>query len=328
MSDMDRRKFLKISAAAAASVPAMGGKVFGAEKKKDEKKDSDDKKKDKKDDITKKLAVAEDKDAAKATKAVIDALGGMKKFVKKDDIVVVKPNMAWNNKPEEAGNTNPEVVKAVVEECLKAGAKEVKVFDRTCHNARMTYVNSGIEKAAKDAGATVSYVSGKTKFKDIDIPKGKAMKKWTVYDEILDADVFINVPVAKHHGTTRLTLGIKNLMGVMGGRRGIIHRGNINQKLADYYSVVKPDLTIMDATRVLIDKGPHSKGVAYVRKPNTVIAGVDTVAVDSYTTGLFKKYKGWENLKPEDIKYIKYAADMDLGEMDTSKLNVVKCDNL
>ena len=154
------------------------------------------------------------------------------------------------------------------------------------------------------------------------------LKSFSVFDEIQSADVFINVPIAKHHGSTRLTLGIKNLMGVMGGNRGQIHQGDIHQKLADYYSAVKPHLTSIDATRSLLEKGPKGGGTNFVREPKTIIASTDTVAADAYATTLFKEYDGWKDITPEKIGHIKYAYEMGLGEMRLDKIKVVECGKL
>ena len=168
------------------------------------------------------VAVAEGKNYAQVTRNAIAALGGMKMFVKRGDVVVVKPNMGWDRNSDQAANTNPIVVRAVVEEALRAGARKVKVFDRSCNDERRCYVNSGMTAALAGMKNVELKFIEKECFKKVEL-KGKALSKWELYDEALNADVFINVPVAKHHQRTKVTLGLKNVMGVMGGNRGKIH---------------------------------------------------------------------------------------------------------
>ena len=165
------------------------------------------------------VGVATGTDYGKITRNAISAVGGMKRFVKPGDVVVVKPNMGWDRTPEQAANTNPLVVRAVVEEVLAAGAKKVKVFDRTCNDERRCYANSGIQGALKGLpNVEVRFIENE-RFKKV-LLNGEALKEWELYGEVLSANVFINVPVAKHHKLTGLTMGLKNIMGVMGGGPG------------------------------------------------------------------------------------------------------------
>jgi uncharacterized protein (DUF362 family) len=261
------------------------------------------------------VAVAEGKDHAQLAKKAIAALGGMGRFVKNGDVVVVKPNMGWDRTPEQAANTNPLVVRAVVEEVLRAGAKKVKVFDRTCNDERRCYANCGIPAALKGMkNVEVKYMDS-DRYRKVPI-KGGVLSEWELYDEVLKADVFINVPVAKHHGLTRLTLGLKNVMGVMGGNRGSIHK-KIDGALADVNSVLKSHLVVVDATRVLIAHGPQGGALGDVRVLNKVLASTDIVAADAYATTLF-------GLKPKDIAVTVAAAKRGLGEMDLKKVKIVK----
>jgi len=262
------------------------------------------------------LAVAEGTDYGRITRQAINALGGMGRFVKPGQTVVVKPNMGWDRNAEQGANTHPLVVKAVVEECLKAGAKKVKVFDRTCNDERRCYVNSGIEPALKGMkNVEVKHIEDE-RFRKVPIANGAALKQWELYDEALSADVFINVPVAKHHGLTKLTLGLKNIMGVMGGNRGSIHK-HIDIALADINSVLKSDLVVIDATRVLTAHGPQGGDLRDVKVLNKVIAGTDIVAADAYATTLF-------GLKPADIAVTVAAHKRGLGEMDLKKIRIIK----
>jgi uncharacterized protein (DUF362 family) len=261
------------------------------------------------------LAVVADGSPAELTRKAIDLIGGMKRFVSKDDIVVVKPNIGWDRNPEQAADTNPEVVAEVVKLCLEAGAKKVKVFDRPCNTASRCYSRSGIKKAASEAGAEVSYVvdSGFVKTK---LPEGVELESWWLYKPALDADVLINIPIAKHHGLTRLTLGMKNLMGIMGGNRGQIH-WHIDQKLADLANYVRPDLTILDAVRILIRNGPQGGNLNDVKKIDTIIAGQNIATVDAYGATLF-------NIKPTDLESVKIGNKLGLGEIDLDKIRIKK----
>ncbi|MEK7741520.1 MAG: DUF362 domain-containing protein [Nitrospirota bacterium] len=258
------------------------------------------------------LAVAHGVSPSKITRAAIDAMGGMKKFVSKGDIVVVKPNIAWDRTPEQAGNTNPEVVGVVVQMCYEAGAKKVKVFDRPVNDPRRCYVQSGIADAAKAAGADVSYIDER-KFKEMDI-KGEVLKSWPLYTEVFEADKVINIPIAKHHGLAKLTMSMKNWMGVMGGSRRTIHQ-RLDESLVDLSMAIKPTLTILDAVRILTANGPQGGNLDDVKKMDTVIVGVDQVAVDSFGATLF-------GMKGSDLEYVKIADKMGLGKMDISKLKI------
>ena len=250
----------------------------------------------------------------RVTREAVAALGGMSKFVSKKSVVMVKPNIGWNRIPAQAANTNPYVVEAIVEMCREAGAKKVKVMDHTVNTPQITYAKSGIKEAVKRAKGSMEFVDQR-KFKDKDIPDGELLKSWPVYKDALDADVLINVPIAKHHSLTRLSLGIKNLMGLIQDREDIHTR--IDQKLADLSTVIKPDLIIMDAYRILTAHGPNGGTPRDVKAVGQVIAGVDPVAVDSYTTTLF-------GLTGQDVGHIKAAHDMGLGEINVEGVTPVE----
>jgi uncharacterized protein (DUF362 family) len=247
----------------------------------------------------------------------IQALGGIKKFVHPGEVVVVKPNMAWDRPPEMAANANPAVVRQVVELCLDAGAKQVKVLDNTCHDARKTYVTSGIKAAVeglKDPRAVVQFVDER-RFVQLKIEKAKALKKWYFYKDILEADRFINIPIAKTHSEARLTMCLKNMMGAIGGWRGRIHVG-LDQNIADLNLLLRPDLHVLDATRILVKNGPSGGRLQDVQVKNLVFAGTDPVALDALGTGLF-------GLQPADIGYITKAHEAGRGEMDLNKIKLV-----
>lgn len=332
MGKPSRREFLKgvvATGAAAAGLPAILKRTAlgydEEKKKKKEDKKKQDKEKGAKDKLANSVAVAKNDNPAKAVKRTIDLLGGIKKFVKKGDVVVVKPNIAWDRKPEQAACTNPQVVAAIVKLCKEAGAKIIKVFDRPCNNAKRCYINSGIKAAAQKQGAKVTYVdsAGRNGFEKTKFANAKALFEWPMFKEALDADVLINVPIAKHHGTTKLTLCMKNLMGICGGNRGQIHR-SIDEKLADIATLVKPHLNIVDAYRILWASGPAGGRTRFVKKTKTIIAGTNMVTVDAYATQLFKGLGRFGNIKPRDIGHIKIAGDRKLGEIDLKKIKVLK----
>lgn len=258
------------------------------------------------------LVVARGDSPTAITKAAIDAFGGMKNFISRGDIVVVKPNIAWDRLPEQAANTNPEVVAEVVRLCYEAGAKKVKVFDRTVNDPRRCYVQSGIFASVKEAGAETSFIDER-KFRKMQI-NGGALKEWPLYSEIFEADKVINVPIAKHHGLAGITMSMKNWMGIMGGRRNQIHQ-KLDQSLVDLSMIIKPTLTVLDAVRILTANGPQGGSLADVKKMNTVVVGTDQVAVDSYGATLF-------GMKGSDLGYVRIAAAAGLGKMDLSKLQI------
>lgn len=293
---MDRRTFLKSTGAAALLAPVLVQELLAAP-------------------AGPVVAVAEGRDYPAITRRVIAAVGGMGRYVKPGDTVVVKPNIGWDRSPEQAANTHPAVVRAVVEECLAAGAKRVKVFDYTCNDPRRCYLNSGIEQALKGLKKVECKQIEMERFKMITL-NGQFLKEWELYDEALAADVFINLPVAKHHGLSRLTLGLKNIMGVMGGNRGFTHR-NLATALADVNSRLKSHLTVIDATRILTAHGPQGGNLADVKVLNTVIASADIVAADAYATTLF-------GLKPADIAVTVAAHKRGLGEMNLDRIRVVR----
>jgi uncharacterized protein (DUF362 family) len=205
-----------------------------------------------------------------------------------------------------------------VKQALDAGARQVLVFDRSCDDPRRCYRNSGILAAVEslnDPRATCPHVEDRH-FIPVKIRNGKAVQEWNLHRHAIEADCYINVPVAKHHSLAKLTLGLKNVMGVCGGDRGQIHQ-SIGQKLADLATVIRPKLTIIDATRILLRNGPQGGNIADVKVMDTVIASADPVAADAYATTLF-------GMKPADISAIVAAHRGGLGEMDLAKITVLE----
>jgi uncharacterized protein (DUF362 family) len=258
------------------------------------------------------IVVATGSSPSDITRAAIDAFGGITKFISKGDVVVIKPNMALDRTPEQAAKTKPHVVGIVVRLCIEAGAKRVKVFDRPVNDPRRCYVQSGIAAVAEAEGADVIHVDNR-KFREMKI-NGKSLKTWPIYEEILDADKVINVPIAKHHGLAKLTMSMKNWMGVMGGKRSYIHQ-DIDQSLVDLSMAIKPVLTVLDAVRILTANGPQGGNLADVKQMDTVIVGTDQVAIDSYGATLF-------GMKGSDLGYVRLADKAGLGTMDLSKVDI------
>ncbi len=265
------------------------------------------------------VAVTEGADYGALVSKVLGPLGGIQTFVKKGQKVVVKPNIGWDRTPEQGADTHPEVVKALVRLALEAGASQVLVFDRPCNEERRCYNNSGIKRAVESLGdrrVLCPYMDNR-KFIPVRIAKGKSVSEWEFYKEALEADCYINVPVAKHHSSAGLSLGLKNIMGILGGYRGKIHF-SLGQRIADLNTVLKPHLTVMDATRILLRNGPQGGDLKDVKVLNTLMASTDIVAVDAYaTTTLF-------HLKPEEIESTQAAYQLGLGEIDLKKIKVVK----
>jgi uncharacterized protein (DUF362 family) len=297
---VDRRTFIKLAALTGAGLSLPNGLNVLAEAAETA--------------IRPDLVVAHGASPEKIVMAALDALGGIKRFISRGDIVVIKPNIGWDRTPEQAGNTNPEVVAAVVKLCFEAGAKKVKVFDRPVNDPRRCYVQSGIAPAVTALGAEADYVDER-KFKDMAI-NGQALKSWPLYADIFEADKVINIPIAKHHGLAKLTMSMKNWMGVMGGSRRQIHQ-KLDESLVDLSMKIKPTLTILDAVRILTANGPQGGSLTDVKKLDTIIVGVDPVAIDSYGATLF-------GMKGSDLGYVTIGHKLGLGQMDLSKVRIKK----
>jgi uncharacterized protein (DUF362 family) len=256
------------------------------------------------------LAVAAGESPAALTRAAIAALGGMKTFVGKGDRVVIKPNIGWDRTPEMAACTNPEIVGALVELVLEAGAKKAVVIDNTTNQAKRCYVRSGIQEAVKQAGGDMLFVD------DYRIKKmalqGAWLKDWEVVQDIIESDKIINVPIAKHHSLCRLTLGMKNWLGAVGGARNQFHQ-DLNKAVVDLAAFFKPRLTVLDAYRILVRNGPQGGRVSDTELRKTVAASADPVAVDAFAASLFP-------VDPRELPYLALAQERGLGEPDLTKV--------
>jgi uncharacterized protein (DUF362 family) len=259
------------------------------------------------------LAVVRGADAAAITTAALAVLGGIERFVKPGHDVIIKPNLCTPRAPEYAATTNPTVIGTLVQLCLGAGAQRVRVMDAPFGGpADETYAVTGIADAVAAAGGELEAMNP-NKFREAPIPDGLDIRSWPIYQDILNADVVIDVPIAKHHSLARLTLGGKNLMGVV-ENRGRFH-ANLGQRIADLVSVVRPTLTVVDAVRTLMNHGPTGGSLDDVRQTDTVIASHDIVAADAYAATLF-------GLQGADIGYVRAAAEMGLGTLDLAGLRI------
>jgi uncharacterized protein (DUF362 family) len=260
-------------------------------------------------------------DPAPATKAALEAMGGISRFVTKGKQVVLKPNMSFSNPPDWGSTTHPLVVATVAQACIDAGAQRVMVLDYPLRPAELCLKRSGIQEACKPIkGVHVLALVDRKFFHEIKVPQGKVLDRVEVIKEVLDSDVLINLPQAKTHSATGVSLGIKNLMGLIWDRYSFHSRYNINQALADLATVIKPQLTILDATRALVSGGPGGPGE--VQKPNLIIAGIDPVAVDSYGVSVAPWYG--QNFRGRQVEHLLVAHQRGLGQIDLDQLRIFK----
>jgi uncharacterized protein (DUF362 family) len=246
------------------------------------------------------------------------SLGGIGAFVKPGQTVCLKPNIGWDAPPERGANTHPELVGHLVTLCLGAGAKSVSVFDNTCDQWQLTYEHSGIEKAARDAGAHIVNGKDQSLYREVTIPGGVKLKTALVHSLVLDSDVLLNVPVLKHHSGTGMTAAMKNLMGVVWDR-GFYHQNNLHQAIADFLLLRKPTLNILDAYHPMVRNGPRGKTVADLVEMRTLLVSTDPVALDAAAAKLM-------GLDPAKVAFIKLADEMKLGTMDLTQVEVRRFD--
>jgi uncharacterized protein (DUF362 family) len=260
------------------------------------------------------LVVARNGEPEALVRRAIAAMGGMERFVPPGSSVIVKPNICVSYRTYEyAATTNPWVVGTLVKMAFEAGADSVSVMDYPYGgDAATAYAKSGIKEQVEAAGGKMVVMAGR-RFVTTKIPGGKWLKRTAVYDEILKTDVLINVPIAKSHGSSRVTAAMKNLMGIVADRPAM--HGNLGQAIADLNTLIKPDLTVVDCVRILTSNGPSGGKLSYVKQLDTVLATTDVVAADSYTATLF-------GLKPSDLAYVKAGAAMGLGQSDLSSLRI------
>ena len=262
------------------------------------------------------VAVAEGGSPAKMVELALKPLGGIEAFVKKGSFVVLKPNIGWQRLPEQAANTNPEVVGAVVRLCMKAGASRVLVVEHTCDQpSDICFEMSGIQQAVRQAGGEIMAANREAQYEPLDLPYARELTVSTVAKEVRRADCFINIPIAKDHSQARLSIGMKNLMGVVWDRQEWHRSRSLDQCIADYLTGVRPHLTIVDAVRILVGMGP--KGPGPTKDTRQVIASVDAVAADAFAAMLF-------GLSASDVEYLRLAGEMGLGETNPNKMKILR----
>ena len=254
----------------------------------------------------------EEPKAEDLVRRAVDAMGGMKKFVSRGDVVAIKPNIGWNRMPIHAANTNPEVVAAVIRLAFDAGAKKVIVADGSCNEPALCYRNSGIEAASRPLGAEVIHPL-EHRFRSMRL-KGDVLDEWPVFTTLIEADKVISVPVAKHHNLAKYTAAMKNWYGCLGGRRNRLHQ-SIDRSIADLANFMRPTLVVVDAMRVLMRNGPQGGNVDDAKEMYTIIATVDQVAADAYGCTLIGQSR-------ENLPYLEKGMKYGLGTMYYENLRV------
>ena len=244
----------------------------------------------------------------------IAELGGMQAFVKPGQTVVVKPNIGWDQPVEVGANTNPVLVKRIIQHCFNAGAKEVYVFDNTCDKWMNCYKNSGIEQAVKDAGGKLVPADSKNYYREVSIPNGVNLRKAEVHEKILDCDVFINVPILKDHKGGRISVCMKNLMGIIENRYWW-HGHNLHQCIADFATYSKPALNVVDAYRVMLKNGPRGISSEDCVIKKSLLISTDMVAADAAAAKIY-------GIEPDEVEYIKLAHAMKVGNKNLTELNI------
>jgi len=257
------------------------------------------------------MAIIQGDNPEQLARQAIEEMGGIRRFISRTDIVLVKPNIGWDRTPEQAANTNPLIIAEIVRQCWNAGAKKVIVTDVSCNEPHRCFQRSGIAEAARHEGAEVIFPEP-ARFKDVDL-QGDVLHAWPVFDPFLNVDKIINVPIAKHHSLTGTTLGMKNWYGILGGPRHQLHQ-NIHESLVDLADFIRPTLTVIDCYRVLIRNGPTGGNLEDVLLKKTLVAGTDPVALDAYVA------KAYWNLDVPALPYLQIAAQRGLGTYEFEKV--------
>ncbi|MFH1251669.1 MAG: DUF362 domain-containing protein [bacterium] len=289
---MDRRKFIKTGALLTGGIVLGVPRILGKET------------------VYPDLVMVKNGQPAEMARKALDMLGGISRFIAKGDSVLLKPNLSWDRAPEYAATTNPELVAEIVRQCYQAGAKKVVILDNTCNDARRSYDSCKIPEYAKVVGADVRFVRD-NQFVETPIPGGTHLTSWLIHQEVFNADKLINIPILKHHGISGITSGFKNMMGLLGGQRGRIHRPYA-ESIVDLNRVIVPNLTIIDAFRILRRNGPSGGNLNDVEQLSTILAGTDRVLVDAWAAKIF-------GIDPQTLDYLRLAHSAGMGQIDINK---------
>ncbi len=304
---MERRNFIKtaILGGLAGAVNLNGNKLFAAEKMSVTASND--------------LVAVMGGEPREMYRRGIEAMGGISRFIKKGQKIVIKPNIGWDKRPEFAANTNPDLIAEIVKDCFSAGASEVIVFDHTCDEWQSCYRNSGIENAAKAEGAKMAFAHDEKYYRRVALPSGVRLKEVLIHEAILDCDAWINVPVLKNHGGARMTIAMKNYMGIVWDRR-YWHANDLQQCIADCTTYTKmPVLNIVDAYRIMTQNGPKGKSIEDVQNPKALFLSSDIVAVDTAAVRFFNQFR---QMTLEEVSHIGIAEKMKIGTTDIDKLKV------
>ncbi len=256
------------------------------------------------------LVVASGGQPAGNLERCLRALGGIERFVKRGERVVIKPNCAWDRTPAQGANTDPDLVAALVRMCLAAGAARVVVADSTCHDPDRSFERSGITRAVREAGGTIAH-QGSVAVVRVDLG-GTQLGTWEVLRPIAEADRLINVPIVKHHGLARATVGMKNWIGALTGPRAALHQ-RLDQVTAELGAAFRPTLTVVDATRVMISGGPTGGSLSSVRTLNQLAVATDPVAADAWGASRL-------DLGASDLPYLGIATRLGLGAVEWTSM--------
>lgn len=307
---MKRRDFLKAAlvSAVAGAVKIEGSSILAANKNLEPETQND-------------LVAVMGGEPEQLYRSAINAMGGMSRFVKKGQKVTVKPNIGWDKTPEFGANTNPVLVALVVKDCLAAGASQVTVFDHSCDEWEGCYKNSGIQEAAEKAGAKVAFGHDERYYRKVNLPNAVRMKEPLIHEAILDCDVWINIPVLKHHGSAKMTIAMKNYMGIVWDR-GFMHTHNLMQSIADAATYEKkPVLNIVDAYRIMVQNGPKGKTLDDIQLAKAIFMSTDIVAVDTAASKFFTQYR---SMDLNNLSYIALAEKAKVGTTDLDSLKIEK----
>jgi len=249
----------------------------------------------------------------------IELMGGLSKYIKRGYRVVVKPNIGWDKTPEYGANTNPQLVEAIVRDCFRVGASQVTVFDHTCDEWRACYKNSGIEEAAKRGGAKIAFAHDEKYYRIVQLPQALSMKQVKIHEAIVESDAWINVPVLKNHGGAKMTISMKNFMGIVWDRR-FMHANNLQQSIADCSTYEKmPVLNIVDAYRIMVKNGPKGRTVEDVETPKALFISTNVVSAD---TAAIKFFSQFVPVELDDVHHIALAEKMGIGSTNLDQLKI------